>query len=215
MKQVMLNNLDINNVLQGSRSLYEIIPLGTTCTISHYLRGRGLRTKAFPFDWNVTPIQSAIELVKNRFSDFLVTDNLIILPPSFRLLFDESGVELEMKNDIITPVVCKKYNILFPHDFPKNYKDSLESVRAKYSKRIERLTKLMSSNKHLIFVHHNEDINEWQKNQYMAALNKTFTNNDQRWKSDLSVILDENYPNLSYSLVDLHSLASIIDSVRR
>ena len=42
-----------------------------------------------------------------------------ILPPVNRLLSNEDGVEVEIKDDVITPTICRRYHILFPHDFPR------------------------------------------------------------------------------------------------
>jgi len=106
--------------------------LGINCDISHYLRAKGLRVAAFPFDWNVTPIQAAVELIRNDFEEFLHGGNLVFLPPVNRLLFDEDGVEVEIKNDVITPTICRRYHILYPHDFPKSGADHLGTVKDKY-----------------------------------------------------------------------------------
>ncbi|MDH5527097.1 MAG: papain-like cysteine peptidase [Nitrospirota bacterium] len=210
-----MSHPDVINLLMGDRSRYEIIPLGTNCAPSHFLRAIGLRTTALPFDWNVTPVRTSIELIKNGFSDFFDIGNLIFLPPVFRLLFDEKGVELEMKNDIITPVVCRKYNMLFPHDLPEDYRKSIDDVKEKYSRRIARLTELLHSDRHLIFVHHDERLNDWQESQYMASLNRRFINPHATWKKDLSAVLDEQYPVPGYSLLELSEFRSIIEGFCR
>lgn len=193
-----MSSFTLEQIFSGDQSKFEIVPLGTNCHISHSLRKIGLRFSALPFDWNVTPIQSAIALIDNGFSDFLSEDNFAVLPATFRLLFDENGLELEMKDDIITPVICRKYNILYPHDFPKDYTANIKSVIGKYQKRIARLDALMNSNKHVIFVHHEGDLNDWQKEQY-AAIGSAFSNQAQNWQSELKAVLERKYPALSYS----------------
>ena len=208
-----MDNCYLKKLISGDRSLYEIVPLGLNCAISYYLRAKGLRVTAFPFDWNVTPIQSAIELINNGFSNFLDRNNLIFLPPVNRFLFDENGIELEIKNDIITPTVCKKYNILFPHDFPQFGERNLDVVLLKYTRRIKRITELLNSNTHLIFVHHNGKLNDWQKDQYIAALGMPLTNNCQGWEAAIATVLKVKYPSLTYSLFDLKSLISQVDKV--
>lgn len=195
----------------GDRDRYEIIPLGTNCNISHYFRDKGMRTVALPFDWNVVSIQAAISLLNNGFADFLNEDNLVPLKPVLRLLFDERGVELEVKNDIITPVVCQKYNMLFPHDFPENYADSINDVKEKYARRIARLKALLCSDKQLMFVHHNGALNEWQNSQYAASRVGSFHNEHEGWMEDLSSILASQYPELSYSLYELRDIVAVLD----
>jgi hypothetical protein len=208
-----MDNYSLTKILAGERHLYEIVPLGINCAISNYLRAKGLRMTAFPFDWNITPIQSAIELIKNGFSNFLDRNNLIFLPPVYRLLLEENGIELVTKNDIVTPTVCTKYSILFPHDFPKFYEENLEVVRTKYSRRIERLNKLLESNTHIIFIHHNEDLNDWQKEQYIGAMGRPPTNCCQGWEAELSRVLEVSYPNLTYSIVRFQYLISQVEAV--
>jgi hypothetical protein len=197
--------MSLKNVLEGDRSVYEIIPLGVDCEISHFTRANGLRLTAFPFDWNVTPIMSAIELLHNGFADYLRPDNLVFLPPVDRLLFDENGAELQINNDIITPAVCARYRILFPHDFSRAGRQDLGTVQSKYRRRIERVTQLLNSNIHLVFVAHYRDLNDWQKAQYQAALGAPFSNPHRHWEAELARVLDEKFPDLSYTVCDLQS----------
>jgi len=66
------------------------IPLGNDCSVSHFLRKSNLREKAYPFDWNITPLKSAIKLIENNFEDFLSLENLEFGEPCQRILFEES-----------------------------------------------------------------------------------------------------------------------------
>jgi hypothetical protein len=185
-------------LLAGDRSRFDIVPLGINCTISHSLRAAGLRATAFPFDWNVTPVRSAIELIGNGFSDFLADANLIFLPPVHRLLFDENGIEVEIKNDVITPVVCRRYRMLFPHDFSREGEACLGAVRQKYQRRVARFTELLSSNRYLIFIHHDEPLNQWQKEQYRSALGEPLVNDHAGWTNALAAVLATRYPRLNF-----------------
>ena len=167
-----------------------------------------MRVTAFPFDWNVTPIQATVELIRNDFEDFLDSSNLVFLPPVNRLLFNEDGIEVEIKNDIITPAICRRYQILFPHDFPRSGAEQLGTVKAKYNRRIDRLISLLQSETHLIFITHNEQLNDWQQEQYVAAFGQQLTNCYGKWEQELAAVLDEKYPNLNYSLSSLSHFRS-------
>ena len=125
-----------------NKNLY--IPIGIDCSISHYLRHVGLRYEAFPFDWNVTPITSALSLIENNFEGFLEFDNLQFLPPTKRLLFEENDLVVNITNDIITPVVCRRYGMLFPHDFSEAGPQDYVKVKQKYDRRIQRLKDVMT-----------------------------------------------------------------------
>ncbi|WP_309384263.1 DUF1796 family putative cysteine peptidase [Cerasicoccus frondis] len=145
------------------------IPIGIDCEISEFLRRKNLRKEALPFDWNVTPIESAFSLLENRFSDFLNPENLVYLPPTERLLFEEEGQDVKAERDIITPVVCRKYGMLFPHDFSAAGVNDLEKVRDKYARRIQRLLELLDSPAPKQFVYRCSDVNVWQREQYTLA----------------------------------------------
>lgn len=208
-----MDRMGLKNIVTGDRSKFEIIPLGINCDISHYLRRSGLRATAFPFDWNITPIQAAVELIRNDFEKFLDRSNLAFLPPVNRLLFDEDGVEVEIKNDVITPTVCRRYHILFPHDFPRSGAEQLGDVKDKYNRRIDRLISLLQSEIHLIFVAHDGQLNDWQQEQYVAALGEQLTNCYGEWELELATVLDEKYPGLNYSLCNLGYFNSQVDTV--
>lgn len=142
------------------------IPIGNDCSVSHYLRSRGLRYEAFPFDWNVTPIISALSLIENNFEGFMDFGNLQFLPPANRLLFDENGVDVKITNDVITPVVCRRYGILFPHDFSAAGPDDYENVKSKYARRIKRLMAAMDGRQNIDFIFSVVSPNDWQLEQY-------------------------------------------------
>ncbi len=143
------------------------VPIGCDCSVAWYLRNNGYRQYAFPFDWTVVPIQSAIQLINNRFKDFLNIDNLIFLEPTNRFLFKENGIDVEMTEDIITPVYDSKYNIMYVHDFSQKGKQEYGLVREKYNKRVNKLMGLLNEkNTKIYFIYNNICINEWQELQY-------------------------------------------------
>ncbi len=142
------------------------IPIGIDCSASHYLRSNDMRKQAFPFDWNVTPISIAIELIKNNFDGFLELQNLEFLPPVKRLLFEEDGINLKSTNDIITPVVCHKYGILFPHDFSEAGIEDYTKVKSKYERRIANMLRLIDEQNKIEFIYHIGEPNKWQLEQY-------------------------------------------------
>ncbi len=146
------------------------IPIGSHCEIASYLRHIGYRKEAFPFDWTVTPIQSAMELINNDFEDFLKKDNLVFLEPTNRLLFKENGIDVNVCEDIITPVFDKKYHILFVHDFSKDAENEYDIVKEKYLRRVERLKEILKDKTIKInLIYDNKKPNEWQEEQYQKA----------------------------------------------
>jgi len=148
-----------------------IVPLGANCSAAHYLRRQNIREAAYPFDWTVTPLTSIIDLIENSFSDYLNSDNLTYLPPSKRYKFNEQGTQLETTEELVTPVVCKKHKILFPHDFSELASRDLPHIQKAYQRRINRFIQLLSSDKKITFIinHGTNTVNEWQHEQYQLA----------------------------------------------
>jgi hypothetical protein len=99
------------------------VSLGFNCFPALQLNRCGLRTLAFPFDWNITPLYSLREVLQSHFLDFL--------NPSY----------LVRKNEI-PGIFNTKYKIALAHDFPEpislNWLDSLPGISEKYQRRIER-----------------------------------------------------------------------------
>ena len=167
------------------RSKFTVIPIGMNCEVAHQLRELGARSDAYPFDWTVTPMRSVIELVENEFDDFLEERNLTFLPAVPRMLFQDDGSVVKISNELVTPVVCRRYSILFPHDFSVKGVEDLPDVRTKYARRIERFRNALSSNQRMILSFVNHPPNEWQAAQYHLA-DVSF---DQPADGDLSDVL--------------------------
>lgn len=191
-----------------------IIPLGLNCDVAHFLRKNGLRKSAFPFDWNITPIETVIQLIENDFEDFLSPHNLTYLSPTPRVLFKEEGTNLEFIDEMITPVICRKYRMLFPHDFSAGGELDLESVQSKYRNRIDRLRNLLSSDKKLTFVVQNGTLNDWQNEQYFAAFGSHLQNKADNWRDTLAAVLRKKYPHLQFDLLDFDEFQKLTTPLR-
>ena len=78
-------------------------------------------------------------------------------------------MEVNITNDIITPVVCRRYGMLFPHDFSGKGPLDYEIVKKKYDRRIQRLNDVMIKPvlKNLVF--NRGTLNDWQLDQYRLA----------------------------------------------
>jgi hypothetical protein len=117
------------------------ISLGRTCEVSWNLYKRSLNTLFFPFDWAGTPDFDAVTtLIKNDFDDFFNIKNLIRV--------DEYG------DDAHFGVYDTKSCVLLAHDFPKDktIEESLEAVKEKCTRRIERFKKALTATNHIYFI---------------------------------------------------------------
>jgi len=158
----------IHNLIKKTESNF--VPVGFNCGIAHYLREHNLRKAALPFDWNITPLNVVGLLIESNFEGFLEKENLKFNPAQYRQYFDEHGNTLVKKDQYITPVVCERYKMLFPHDFTENGEIEFDEVSSKYKKRIERFQKLVEDKKQPVcFIYSLGFPNDWQMEQYSIS----------------------------------------------
>lgn len=124
------------------------IPLGLNCSAAAQLRQRNLRLASFPFDWLSTydhadPLDLPLKSMENHFSEWLKHENL-----------DGERYASFGKQDLHFPVYDSGSGYLFLHDFtsPHPTAEETEQVRAKYSRRIERMYKMIEEAQRILFV---------------------------------------------------------------
>lgn len=129
--------IDLEMEFQVAKSIKEekdkflCISLGFNCVTALKLETYGLRTRSFPFDWNITPLFALCDLIDNHFEDFLNPQCLV------------RRYDIPLLSNFI---LNQKYNLALAHDFPllegnitvHNYIDFLEDVDKKYQRRIKR-----------------------------------------------------------------------------
>jgi hypothetical protein len=203
--------------LEYKQSNKILIPIGRKCEVAIGLRIYHLRKQAYPFDWNIVPISTALELIENRFKDFLAEENLIFLPPI-------KGRPLNKKNELVTnndgsilwtvriPVICKKYNMLFPHDFSEKGIDDLPIVKEKYSRRISRLIKKIDKGEDILFLYDDREIHKANYSMYKSAgidiKNILSTDNFLNMKNNLNIPM-ENFISYISRLPSIFTVPSI------
>ena len=119
-----------------------------------------------------------------------------------------------MADDVVTPVVCRKYGILFPHDFSVAGKMVYDEVVEKYRKRIKRLHKLCSSCLPILFVAHNGQLNDWQQTQFDLCRDVSWKNSFAGWQERLSAILIVKYPTLQFGICDSRTLLELASGMQ-
>lgn len=76
-----------------------IVSLGSFCQTAHHIRRR-FGTKAYPFDWWVTPSIGLVEVIETQFSDLFKSENM-------KVVIEDAG----------KAVMCDCYGIMHYHDF--------------------------------------------------------------------------------------------------
>jgi hypothetical protein len=181
---------------------YEIVPLGVNCAAAHFLRRQQLRKTAYPFDWIVSPISSVAALLDDSFLDYFNEVNFEYLPVVNRTLYNEDGSALEVSEGLVTPVICKKYKLLFPHDFSDDASEEFDRIKGKYSRRVERLHTLLRSKGKLLFIVNfgPDEVNQWQLDQYrLAGVEYPLSSDDDVRR--LHQVIAANYSELDFKIM--------------
>lgn len=142
------------------------IPIGSNCSVATYLRQQNIRKHAYPFDWNCTSLKMFYEMLINDFSGYL--DDIFIGTEIKRHYVDNDNDDNEIKvsNEKIYPVICKKYNVLFPHDYVLVDENTCNKVKEKYLRRIQRFRDAINSNEKICLIYQQSELNDWQKSVY-------------------------------------------------
>lgn len=83
------------------RKTYDhIVSLGSFCMTAHQIRRRFPASKAFPFDWLVTPTVSLQDMFETGFSQ-------LVQPNNMEIVTEAAGLA----------VMCRRYGIMHYHDF--------------------------------------------------------------------------------------------------
>ncbi|MGB5854389.1 MAG: DUF1796 family putative cysteine peptidase [Oceanisphaera sp.] len=136
----------------------EFVSLGYNCDVAQLLRYSGLRKKAYPFDWCITPNRSVIKVIENDFNGFFDLNNITFSEPHKAALFEgEDGLVVESDKVVVT-AYCGKYGMIFPHDLFDG--DMYEGVADKYNKRIDRFLNLTKESKIVVFIFNPESESE-------------------------------------------------------
>lgn len=118
----------------------EIVSLGGRCQVSWQLEHHGLRRLAYPLDWLVTPFGSLIKFIEHEGQGLLDLDKIHI---AGAYAGDLRSLE----------VIDTTYGIISYHDFYASpYMGNYAEIKDKYDRRVERLFKLLKSNKKVLFI---------------------------------------------------------------
>lgn len=149
-----------------------LISLGYNCSVANSFIELQSRPFSLPFDWNYVSDFALPEYFENDFINFFKLKNL-------RRASQSGNPSCEMSNKLLK--ICYvhdgKYEDLIKND--NHYKNSYQ----KYKRRINRLLKLLNSNKKLLFV---RLINSIDKISNYIKLEKVISN---------------KYPNLNFKIL--------------
>ena len=123
-----------------------VICLGQSCFALLKIREFGLRSLAYPFDWNVTYHDALIALIKNDFSQFL-DERFIHFENHTRIWNVLYGGGQDLQEGFTLAHVC-------PSDATKEnfFQQFFPVLKERMQRRIRRFYKALDSGKHVYFV---------------------------------------------------------------
>lgn len=128
------------------KELYkQVISLGFFCSVAMELERSNLRSMSGPFDWIITSLDGMMDVIQDRFKDFLNPDYI--------------------EQDKRYPYIFRnmKYGIDFYHDFSveESFEKQLPRVRQKYERRIRSFYEAIKEP--TLFVRYIQDQNEYNR----------------------------------------------------
>ncbi|KAJ1453433.1 hypothetical protein M885DRAFT_524359 [Pelagophyceae sp. CCMP2097] len=159
---LLVEDVDGTICAQLLRAGVVFVPVGFTCLVAGVLRHNGARGAAFPFDWNISPLDAVNAAVSCALraddagtcaEEWFSQLRVISWTPSSGSIEDAQTLSVSHALDVPVPVPVSAVDgdadgdgthVLFPHDFldAADFADRA-SVVAKYARRFRRLARLL------------------------------------------------------------------------
>ncbi len=122
-----------------------VFSLGPACRPAYYLQLCGLRTCAYPLDWQMYSIESALHLYETRFSDFF-------------LEYDDLSHTREKRLEGLRYVLDTKNNVISMHHIKDNIplSEAVDEFRATMLRRYKRLNENLNNAKTILILSNHE-----------------------------------------------------------
>lgn len=184
MKKAILIWLLLFHSIAYSNGSPIIISLGSDCHVATELRVHNLRNRAFPFDWNVTPLEGLFHVLEDDFAHFLDENYLIMRDDLNGVLNTYYGIDFRHDFPNRNPLVPPEKQIEYyePCEMPEykiyeNFLDFIGPVREKYNRRIQRFRDVVNGNNQVVFIRHG-DISKEQTVKLHSLIRSKFPNLD-------------------------------------
>lgn len=153
----------------------EIVSLGGACNVARAARYNNMRKNAYPFDWTITSMHALKAAFDDDFSQILMLDQMRESEDGKSVV---DGYRLVYIHDFSTvryPIAPEDSEIMPVHQLLPNWRDSIDIVKAKFTRRLDRLLNLLRIGQPVALVRYNEmDRNEAEK--FVQLLKKKFPN---------------------------------------
>ncbi len=131
-----------------------LISLGPDCISAFALHNAGLRDQAFPFDWNLTPMDAIIKIFADDFQHVCALDHLKVDPDnSSKIRDDYYGITFV--HDFVNPINIKKDDVEADYSEQQvtaDWSSMVPIVKEKYRRRYDRMIAIIGSGRPVYFL---------------------------------------------------------------
>jgi len=172
----------------------EIVSLGGGCVIARAMRHNNQRTKAYPFDWLITPIKALETAFFDDFSHILVPaqtyerDNRIGVVDGYGFAF------MHDFPTICNPIASTDSEIMPSHPLTYEWRTSIGIVREKFARRLDRLLTLLREGTPVALVRYH-DVKYYADHEVM----------DSTRSKHFIALLKQKFPQARVNLVTIGS----------
>lgn len=180
------------------------LPIGWNCDAALTLESLGAKQITYPFDWTINSYESIIKILEEEGKDFLLSGRYKIGSVEYVENYVKADHTLERK---LKAIYESNYKMILVHDLYDGV--TVEEIRDKYTRRIERLLEhLHSANKLRLVISEPKDA-EYKKSmlKWSKRLGVDLPTKFNRDKfKHLKKLLNKKFPNLIITSVDVEDL---------
>lgn len=151
----------------------QIVSLGGGCMTARAARYNNLRSTAYPFDWMITSTQALTDAIQDDFKQVLLLEQTCERDDNKAVIDGYGFVFIHDFPTVRNPVAPIDDEIMPVHELMPDWRDSINIVKEKFNRRLERLLKLLYDGEPVALVRYGE-MNCDEAEQFVSLLKQKF-----------------------------------------
>ncbi len=151
----------------------QIVSIGSACNVARAARHNNLRTVAYPFDWTITSMSALRRAFEDDFVQLLVPEQMHENEDRKSVVDGYGIVYIHDFPTVRYPVALEDDEIMPVHTLLPSWRDSIDIVKAKFNRRLERLFDMLNTGQSVALVRYNE-MDRYQAEQFIELLKQKF-----------------------------------------
>lgn len=164
-----------------------VVPIGLSCRVSYQVRAYFESTKAYPFDWWLTPIDGLTRYLSD---------------PDPDRVYGTGALDELVVDGHVTSVVAPEFGFQLFHEFPRqdvglptrvvaaDWRDHVPEQRARHVRRLDRLLALNRPGRRILFVRDRLDVDGRGTETAAESVAKLWSTLSNRWsRAEIELLL--------------------------